>query len=60
MSARCPVCSKASIKEFKPFCSARCQDADLGNWVMEKYRVATPEEPEDMLAPPDEEDQNYH
>ena len=25
-----------------PFCSARCKDADLGNWAEEKYRIPAP------------------
>lgn len=42
-SSRCVVCKKPAVTEYKPFCSKRCADADLGNWVMEKYRVNTEE-----------------
>ena len=30
-----------TTEEF-PFCSARCRERDLGNWAMEKYKVAVP------------------
>ena len=25
--------------KYRPFCSKRCADIDLGNWFNEKYRV---------------------
>ena len=43
--ARCPRCrtefTYTSVKEHKPFpfCSARCRDVDLGNWLTGKYVV---------------------
>lgn len=46
----CPICSKPSVAEFSPFCSARCQDIDLNRWLSDAYRVPTSEEPE---QPPD-------
>ncbi|MEN8721755.1 MAG: DNA gyrase inhibitor YacG [Alphaproteobacteria bacterium] len=36
----CPLCQKPTDKAFKPFCSRRCADLDLGNWLGDKYRVA--------------------
>ena len=35
----CPVCRKSAMPEFAPFCSRRCQDRDLLNWLDEGYRV---------------------
>lgn len=37
---KCPICKKEfeDIK-YRPFCSKRCADIDLGNWFNEKYRV---------------------
>ena len=35
----CPVCHRASLKEFKPFCSKRCADEDLGKWFAGGYAV---------------------
>ncbi len=39
----CPICSKPSDPEYRPFCSRRCADVDLGRWLNERYRV--PAEP---------------
>ncbi|MFT8805512.1 MAG: DNA gyrase inhibitor YacG [Acetobacter aceti] len=35
----CPICKKPSTPEFRPFCSRRCADIDLGRWFSEDYRV---------------------
>lgn len=43
---RCPVCRKASEEKWRPFCSKRCADIDLGRWLNESYRIPTREEPE--------------
>ena len=36
---RCPICFQFSVLEFRPFCSKRCADLDLGNWLDEAYRI---------------------
>ena len=51
----CPICKKAiasgaprASNAAFPFCSARCRQVDLGNWLSESYRVpAEPSETED-------------
>ncbi len=40
---KCPICSKASTTEFRPFCSKRCADIDLGRWLNEDYRIPAEE-----------------
>lgn len=36
---RCPVCKKLfTDTKYRPFCSKRCADIDLGNWFNENYR----------------------
>ena len=35
----CPICRQAVIDRFRPFCSARCADVDLGRWFTESYAV---------------------
>lgn len=40
MAPACPICRKPSAEKFRPFCSARCADVDLGRWLTEGY--ATP------------------
>lgn len=33
----CPMCKKATDTEYRPFCSKRCADLDLGRWLNEDY-----------------------
>jgi len=44
MSA-CPICKRPAPPRAQntafPFCGARCKQVDLGQWLDEKYRVAT-------------------
>ena len=37
----------ATAHRFRPFCSARCQRIDLGNWLDERYIVPGPPVPTD-------------
>jgi endogenous inhibitor of DNA gyrase (YacG/DUF329 family) len=41
---RCPVCGKPQTPRYRPFCSKRCADVDLGRWLGGVYRIATDEE----------------
>ena len=45
----CPICARDSDPKYRPFCSRRCADVDLGRWLTESYRIPaeTEEEPED-------------
>ncbi|MCX7380958.1 MAG: DNA gyrase inhibitor YacG [Alphaproteobacteria bacterium] len=45
----CPICRKPTEPRFRPFCSVRCADVDLGRWFTESYAVpvAAPESDED-------------
>jgi endogenous inhibitor of DNA gyrase (YacG/DUF329 family) len=45
MKLRCPICKQPTDSDTHaefPFCSERCRVRDLGNWAMEKYKVAAP------------------
>lgn len=37
----CPICHKlvGPDNKYRPFCSKRCADIDLGNWFNEAYKV---------------------
>ncbi|MGI1664213.1 DNA gyrase inhibitor YacG [Palleronia sp. KMU-117] len=35
----CPICSKPATKAYRPFCSRRCADVDLGRWLTGGYAV---------------------
>ena len=37
----CPTCGKPAVPAFRPFCSARCKQVDLGRWFSETYRIET-------------------
>lgn len=45
---RCPACGGDSIfapsNPYRPFCSERCKNMDLGAWASESFRV--PEKPQ--------------
>ena len=53
---KCPICRKPAHPDFKPFCSKRCADLDLGKWMSDSYAI--PGEPADVAEenPPTEED----
>ena len=35
----CPICGKETVKAYRPFCSKRCADVDLGKWFSGEYAV---------------------
>ena len=43
---RCPICKKAAVEEYRPFCSRRCADIDLAKWLGGSYAIAGREEDE--------------
>lgn len=46
INVKCPQCDTAFSyyeSEFRPFCSKRCQQIDLGHWFQESYVVPTKE-----------------
>lgn len=50
----CPICGKPTSADYRPFCSRRCADVDLGRWLTESYRIpAETEEDADDHAPED-------
>ncbi len=42
----CPICGAAQTARFRPFCSRRCADLDLGRWFTEAYSVPAEDEDE--------------
>lgn len=37
----CPICQKDSLPRYRPFCSKRCADVDLGRWITGGYAIAS-------------------
>ena len=38
----CPICQRAAHAKFRPFCSRRCADVDLGRWLTGAYVIPAP------------------
>lgn len=47
----CPICTRPTDPAFRPFCSRRCADVDLGRWLSGAYAIPAEEGPEDDPAP---------
>lgn len=51
MTARkCPICGKPRVEAHAPFCSPRCRDRDLMQWLEDGYALPGP--PADPYADP--------
>jgi uncharacterized protein len=57
----CPTCGAKALyavsNPYRPFCSDRCRDLDLGAWASERYRVPDAADPgegggDEALVPP--------
>jgi hypothetical protein len=50
---KCPICGKEAEAKYRPFCSRRCADIDLGRWLTGSYALpGPPAEDEDAPPPP--------
>lgn len=50
----CPLCGNSTVDQHRPFCSKRCADVDLANWLGGHYRI--PLEPTEVHQENDESD----
>lgn len=41
---QCPICGRVTAIGYRPFCSRRCADVDLGRWLKGDYAIPTEEE----------------
>lgn len=47
-SGECPMCRTPTKPSYRPFCSKRCADIDLGRWLNGRYIIpGNPETEED-------------
>ena len=62
---KCPTCGAQADAKALPFCSSRCADVDLGNWLQGKYAVPAVDAEDDTIieallvgemAPPQDDD----
>jgi uncharacterized protein len=35
----CPICARETDPKYRPFCSRRCADIDLGKWLTGGYAI---------------------
>jgi hypothetical protein len=49
---RCPACGGDSVyapsNRWRPFCSERCKNMDLGAWASESFRMPEDTPPDDI------------
>lgn len=50
----CPICHKPTVREYRPFCSRRCADVDLGRWFSGAYAVPVEEDAAEEAPEPEE------
>lgn len=48
---KCPICAKPRAIEYRPFCSKRCANVDLGRWMSGSYAIPTDEVADPGTAP---------
>ncbi|MGR3501270.1 DNA gyrase inhibitor YacG [Pseudaestuariivita sp.] len=53
----CPICGEDTVRAYRPFCSKRCADIDLGRWMQERYVVPGREGEEEGVPEDDAPDQ---
>ncbi len=53
----CPTCGGESVyapgNRYRPFCSERCKNIDLGAWASENFRVSQDVPPDELPPEPD-------
>jgi uncharacterized protein len=49
MSATCPICDALAAAAHAPFCSPRCRDRDLLQWLGDGYRLPGPATDDEAL-----------
>ncbi|MFQ5565665.1 MAG: DNA gyrase inhibitor YacG [Paracoccaceae bacterium] len=50
----CPICGRAREAAWRPFCSKRCANIDLGRWLGGRYAI--PGEPTEVPAVPESDE----
>jgi uncharacterized protein len=50
----CPICRKETDPAYRPFCSRRCADVDLGRWLNGHYAIPVQDSDDEDGDPPDQ------
>ncbi len=58
----CPICKKQADEKYRPFCSKRCADIDLGKWLSGSYAIpaADTDEEDSIPTPSEPQDHKLH
>ena len=48
---RCPICQVETVSDYRPFCSKRCADVDLGRWLSGSYVIPETDVGDDDRSP---------
>lgn len=46
----CPICQNETDHKYRPFCSRRCADVDLGRWMTGSYAIPTDESEDEQTS----------
>lgn len=49
--SHCPICHRPTEASYRPFCSRRCADVDLGRWLTGAYALPDSAEDQSETAP---------
>ena len=53
----CPICQRKVDPAYRPFCSRRCADVDLGRWLTGGYAIPAEAAKEDETGPAEDGDE---
>lgn len=58
----CPICARKTDPKYRPFCSRRCADVDLGKWLTGSYTIPSddPGDIEELLEELEEKTRKPH
>lgn len=56
IKARCPICRAPTSAAYRPFCSKRCADVDLGRWLTGSYAISSSADDEEDGLPSGDQD----
>lgn len=56
----CPICARKTDPKYRPFCSRRCADVDLGKWLTGAYAIPSAETDNDPEDPGDTSPERLH
>jgi endogenous inhibitor of DNA gyrase (YacG/DUF329 family) len=47
----CPICGRETHAKYRPFCSKRCAEVDLGRWLTGGYAIPAEDAEDDADVP---------